>query len=166
MRRLKNKYILLILVIILSISSVFLIFKLRNKEVSYNVFNNETSYATFNEKEQKIADLIYNKLNIYSYFDTDNFDSFEILNMESYGYYESQSNIKYVKVIYESKCKDGTNDCDELSIYNTHNFTPNEDEPLFFYVKVDVDTLDYIEKIDGIAAHINSDWVSEVCEIK
>ena len=57
MRRLKNKYILLILVIILSISSVFLIFKLRNKEVGYNVFNNETSYATFNEKEQKIADL-------------------------------------------------------------------------------------------------------------
>ena len=110
----------------------------------------------FNDKEQKIINLINTKLNINQYFKSEELESFEIINLSKFGYYESEKNILYVTVYYTSKCKDGTYSCDYLDNDKASNVEFNK--PFSFLIKVDVENFDFIEKLNGFAAHINSDW--------
>ena len=112
--------------------------------------------VSFNDKEQKIINLINTKLNINQYFRTEELELFEIINLSKFGYYESEKNILYVTVYYTSKCKDGTFSCDYLGNYKTSSV--NQINHFSFLIKVDVENFDFIEKINGFAAHINSDW--------
>ncbi len=123
-----------------------------------------TESVKFNEKEEKILNAIYNKLDIYNYFDRSNLKSFEIVSLQSFGYYKSESNILYIRVNYNSECNDNTHNCDKLA----QNFKNNisEEKFLYFFVKVDIDTYKFIEVIDGISASIHSDWISTDEKIK
>lgn len=112
--------------------------------------------VTFNDKEKKIINLINNKLNINNYFVKDKFVSFDIINLQKFGYYESESNLLYMTVYYEAKCTDNTSNCVNLDIYKGNDI--DSSKTLSFMIKVDVKDYNYIEKIDGFAAHINSDW--------
>ncbi len=112
--------------------------------------------VSFNDKEQKIINLINTKLNINQYFKTEELESFEIINLSKFGYYESEKNILYVIVYYTSKCKNGTYSCDYLDNSKASNVEFNK--PFSFLIKVDVENFDFIEKLNGFAAHINSDW--------
>ena len=112
--------------------------------------------VNFNDKEQKIINLINTKLNINQYFKSEELELFEIINLSKFGYYESEKNILYVTVYYTSKCKDGTFSCDYLDNDKTSNVEFNK--PFSFLIKVDVENFDFIEKMNGFAAHINSDW--------
>ena len=124
----------------------------QNKGNTTNAFDK----VSFNDKEQKIINLINTKLNINQYFRTEELESFEIINLSKFGYYESEKNILYVIVYYTSKCKDGTYLCDYLDNSKASNVEFNK--PFSFLIKVDVENLDFIEKINGFAAHINSNW--------
>lgn len=177
MYRLK-KYLLLISIIIIVLIFIIVLFfvntedninkqlnnntELNNSELDNNI-ESTASETKFNEKETKIIDAIYNKFNVYSYFDNSNLKSFEIISLENYGYYESESNVIYVKVHYEIACNDETYDCDNLGRYKDINGSP---ENPYFFIKIDMNTYDSIEKINGISAHINSDWVSKAERIE
>ena len=124
----------------------------QNKGNTTNAFKK----VSFNDKEQKIINLINTKLNINQYFKSEELESFEIINLSKFGYYESEKNILYVTVYYTSKCKDGTFSCDYLGNYKTLSVESNT--PFSFLIKVDVEKFDFIEKLNGFAAHINSDW--------
>jgi len=114
--------------------------------------------VSFNEKEKKVVSIIYDKLNIYQYFDNDNLESLKIIKLQPFGYYESEKNILYVLVYYDLKCKDGTYSCNGL-YNNKDNNNDSDISFLNFMIKVDVENFDYIEKIDRFATHINSDWI-------
>lgn len=90
----------------------------------------------FNEKEQKIVDAIYKKFDNSYYFDYSNLKFFEIVNLQLYGYYTSESNILYIRVEYKSECKDGTYDCDNLALDKKYSLSNNE--PFFFFIKIDI----------------------------
>ena len=132
----------------------------QNKNNTTNAFEK----VSFNDKEQKIINLINTKLNINQYFKTEELESFEIINLSKFGYYESEKNILYVTAYYTSKCKDGTFSCDYLDNDKTSNVEFNK--PFSFLIKVDVENFDFIEKINGFAAHINSDWKSDTGRIE
>ena len=117
--------------------------------------------SIFNEKEQKIIDTIYKKLNYSKYFDKENFKKFNIIELQSYGYYKSESNILYIRVNYNSECKDGTKSCDKL-----HGINFSDNDFYYFFIKIDIDTYDYMEVIDGISASIDSDWTQTPIKIK
>lgn len=110
----------------------------------------------FNEKEKKIIDAMYNKFNIYQYFDEDNLETLEIVYLEKFGYYETESNRLYVTVYYNSKCKDDSYECDKLDRHKEYNISNGK--PFDFLIVIDVNTYDYVRKIDGFATNINSDW--------
>lgn len=113
----------------------------------------------FNEKEQKIVDAIHKKFDNSYYFDNSNLKLFEILKVQLYGYYQSESNILYIRVEYKSECKDGTYDCDNLALDKKYSLSNNE--PFFFFIKIDINSYNYIERIYGISAPMNSDWVQD-----
>lgn len=117
---------------------------------------NSFEKVSFNDKEQKIINLINTKLNINQYFKTEELEAFEIINLSKFGYYESEKNILYVLVYYTSKCEDGTYSCDYLDNYKTSSVESNK--PFSFLIKVDIENFDFIEKLNGFATHINSDW--------
>lgn len=116
------------------------------------------SKIKFNKKEQEIVDAIYTKI--------DKLESFEIVSLTLYGYYKSKSNVLYIRVEYNSKCKDNTYDCDHLSGRFEKEHSLEENKPFFFFIKIDIDNYDDIEIIDGISAHINSDWVQDYSRIE
>lgn len=171
MCRLKNKKF--VLAILFCIIVIFVLFyklylsKEEDKKNSNNQGVNNTNNTEnvdygkneFNEKEQKIIDAIYNNSDINNSFDKSKLSSFEIIDLKNYGYYKSEDNILYIRVRYKSTCSDGTHDCDRLAL-NLKNHILEEDD-LFFFIKINIDTYDDIEIIDGISVHINSDWVSK-----
>lgn len=120
--------------------------------------------VSFNDKEQKIINLINTKLNLNQYFKAGELKSFEIINLSKFGYYESEKDILYVTVYYTLKCKDGTYSCDYLDNNKVSNVESNQS--FDFLIKVDVENFGFIEKINGFAAHINSDWKSDTGRIE
>lgn len=108
--------------------------------------------------------MINTKLNLNQYFKAGELKSFEIINLSKFGYYESEKDILYVTVYYTLKCKDGTYSCDYLDNNKVSNVESNQ--PFDFLIKVDVENFDFIEKINGFAAHINSDWKSDTGRIE
>lgn len=120
----------------------------------------------FNKKEQEIVDAIYKKIDKLELFDKSNLESFEIISLKLYGYYKSKSNILYIRLEYNSSCKDRTYDCDHLSDNIGKSHSLEENEPFYFFVKIDINNYDDIEIIDGISAHINSDWVQDYSRIE
>lgn len=126
--------------------------------------DNSIEKVDFNEKEQKIVDAIYKKFDNSYYFDNSNLKLFEILKVQLYGYYASKSNILYIRVEYKSECKDGTYDCDNLALDKKYSLSNNE--PFYFFIKIDINSYNYIEKIDGISSSMNSDWVQDYKRIE
>lgn len=124
------------------------------------------SKIKFNKKEQEIVDAIYTKIDKLESFDKSNLESFEIVSLTLYGYYKSKSNVLYIRVEYNSKCKDNTYDCDHLSDNIGKSHSLEENEPFYFFVKIDINNYDDIEIIGGISAHINSDWVQDYSRIE
>lgn len=162
-----KKYHIIILIIIIliclftwvgiNVYKYYSSYENKKLEISTNEEKTEPSkISNFNDIENKIIDAIYNKLNVYKYFDQDNLETIEITKLISVGYYESEKNIRYIQVVYIPKCKDGTYSCDRLSTNLQYNY--NVEGPFFFYIKIDMSNYEYIERIDTIAAHINSDW--------
>lgn len=171
----KNVLIYIIIIVLIFVIALFFInakynvnkqlnsnTELNDRELDNNIESTDEE-AKFNEKETKIIDAIYNKFNVLSYFDNSNLKSFEIISLENYGYYESESNVIYIKVHYKIACNDETYDCDNLGRYKDINGSP---ENPYFFIKIDMNTYDSIEKINGISAHINSDWVSKIERIE
>lgn len=124
------------------------------------------SEIKFNKKEQEIVDSIYKKIDKLESFDKINLELFEIISLKLYGYYKSKSNVLYIRVEYNSKCKDSTYNCDHLSDNIGKSHSLEENEPFYFFVKIDINNYDDIEIIDGISAHINSDWVQDYSKIE
>ncbi len=167
MRGLKNRKIFwIILSIFLLLIFVLLYIKFFNikKGEKKSKDNTIEKNIKFNKKEQEIVDVIYKEFESSDYFDYSNLKLFEIVNLELYGYYESKSNILYIRVEYKSECKDGTYDCDNLAIDKEYSISNNE--PFAFFIKIDINNYNYIERIDGISAHINSDWVADYKRIE
>ncbi len=131
-------------------------FKNINKVISLDDKEN-----TFTEKEQKIIDKIYDTFNNSNYFNIDSLESFKVVTIDNYGYYKSDESVKYIKVTFDLKCSDGTYSCDKLSNYASLNSGPESEDELFFFIKIDIDNVDNIEKIDDITTDTNSDWVED-----
>lgn len=110
----------------------------------------------FNNTEQKIIDAIDKKSNIYHYFDQTDLKSFKIINLGSIGYYESESDIRYIQVSYISECYSNTYHCDNLSSANKTNI--ETDNYFVFLIKINMNTYDDIEIMNGISVPFLSDW--------
>ena len=120
--------------------------------------------VVFNEKEQKIVNLINNKLDIDKYLVKENLEYFEIINLQKFGYYQSEKNIIYITVYYRLKCIDNTTSCDKLDYFKEDAIEANR--PFSFMIKVDIKDYNYIENINSFAAHINSDWKQELGRVE
>ncbi len=158
------KKIIFVIICVLVFVSLYIKFfdtKKEVKELKDNIIEKNTE---FNKKEQEIVDAIYKEFESSNYFDYSNLKSFEIINLQLYGYYESTSNILYIRVEYNSECKDGTYDCDNLALDKKYSLSNNE--PFFFFIKIDINNYNYIERIYGISASMNSDWVQDYKRIE
>lgn len=147
--------LLLVLILLILLSSIILFKKPTNKIKGNGLDKNEE----FNEKEQKILDAVYEKIDSPDYFDYSNLKVIELTNLQLYGYYKSQSDILYIRVNYNLECKDGTYNCDNLA-------EDKSNIPFYFFIKVDTNNYNHLEIIDGISANINSDWVSDSSRIE
>lgn len=147
--------LLLVLILLILLSSIILFKKPTNKIKGNGLDKNEE----FNEKEQKIIDAVYEKIDSPNYFDYANLKVIELTNLQLYGYYKSQSDILYIRVNYNLECKDGTYNCDNLA-------EDKSNIPFYFFIKVDTNNYNHLEIIDGISANINSDWVSDSSRIE
>ncbi len=163
-----KKFVLAVLLYIIVIFAIFNkldLFKEEDKKNSNNseIDNNQEtdgySKVEFSEKEKEIINAIYNNSKINNCFDQSKLTSFEIIGLENYGYYKSKNNILYIRVKYRSSCSDETHDCDRLALNLRYHIL--EDEDFYFFIKINIDTYDDIEIIDGISVNINSDWVSK-----
>lgn len=170
MRGLKNRKIFWIILSVFLLLIFFLLYikffdtKTEVKKIEEPKDNIIEKNIKFNEKEQKIVDAIYKEFENSNYFDYSNLKSFEIVNLQLYGYYESESNILYIRVEYKSECKDGTYDCDNLALDKKYSLANNE--PFFFFIKIDTNSYNYIERIYGISSSMNSDWIQDYKRIE
>lgn len=126
---------------------------------NYSNWDKPKKESKFNDLEKKIIDSIYNKSNIYTYFDTNNLESFEIVELQKLGYYQKEKNIIYIIAKYNSSCKDNTYKCDRLD-------NNKENKPFSFIIKINTNTFDILEITNNFAAHINSDWVNDYSKIE
>lgn len=147
--------LLLVLLLLILLSSIILFKKPINKIKGNGSDKNEE----FNEKEQKIIDAVYEKIDSPNYFDYSNLKMIEITNLQLYGYYKSQNNILYIRVNYNLECKDGTYNCDNLA-------KDKSNIPFYFFIKVDTNNYNHLEIIDGISVNFNSDWLSDSSRIE
>ncbi len=157
-----KKYLILLSSLVIIIFGCFLLNNVFfNKSDSDDKENTENLTEESNKKkrneniDENLVKLIYERGNILDYFDQDNLEYFEILDIINFGYFESKSNIRYMQVNYDFKCKDGTRSCNLLD----SRIEYKED---FFSFKIGLDLTDeeYIEINPQIIIHINSDWVS------
>ena len=147
LKKTRKIWILLSILLLIIVSSLIVLFK---KPINKMESNNLDTNEKFNKKEQKIVDAAYKKI--------------ELESLQLYGYYKSQSNILYIRVNYNSECKDGTYSCDNLAKDKSYSLSNNI--PFYFFIKVDTNNYNHLEIVDGISANINSDWISDSSKIE
>lgn len=152
----QKSWILLLVLLLIILSVVIVLFRKPTNKIKGN---DSDKNEKFNEKEQKMVDAVYKKIDSPDYFDYSNLKAIEITNLQLYGYYKSQSNILYIRVNYNLECKDDTYNCDNLA-------KDKSNVPFYFFIKVDTNNYNHLEIIDGISANINSDWVSDSSRIE
>ena len=161
LRKTRKIWILLSILLLIIVSSLIVLFK---KPINKMESNNLDTNEKFNKKEQKIVDAAYKKIDSSDYFDHSNLKKIELESLQLYGYYKSQSNILYIRVNYNSECKDGTYSCDNLAKDKSYSLSNNI--PFYFFIKVDTNNYNHLEIVDGISANINSDWISDSSKIE
>jgi len=62
-------------------------------------------------EKQALMDMITEKYKELGYMDQENIETFEILDIVEYGYYQSMPEIKYYQVNFNYTCKDKTENC-------------------------------------------------------
>lgn len=149
-------YALVIIVLgFILVDKVFLNENDKEEKTSTENLKEESEKKKRNENlDEDLVNLIYEKGNILDYFNQDNLEYFEILNIINFGYFESKSNIRYMQVNYDFKCKDGTRSCNLLEERIDYI------EFFSFQIAIDLNNDKYIEINPEYTIHINSDWIS------
>ena len=145
----KRKVCIIVLIIVILVCVFcFVINKRYFKNDGKQLDDKTESEIKFTPTEKYLANKIKDEFERQKYVDSQKTKSFKIIKFQQYGYFKSQSNIRYIYVTYEYECKDETMNC--INIPYVYNY-----EDKTFMIVIDLNDQKYLKFQKGFSTTID-----------